>query len=458
MSNRLPFTIVDGARGLERRSSTGGVISSLDAILRRHGGTWIGWPGMTLREGESIPPDAADAYHVLPIHLSAWEVEHYYDGFANRTLWPLLHGMPEHAQFKEEDWRSYERANRRFAETALANVTSEMPIWVNDYHLLLVPGVIRALAPRQRVTFFLHIPFPSEDVFRQCPWHQGLLYGLLGADVVGLQTADHAENLFRAAELLPGAHVNRRTSLVHYAGRSTRIDSYPIGADFHHFEGWARARPKQETGGRIVLGVDRLDYTKGLSERIHAFTRLLEDHPEHRENVVYVQLAVPSRPHLPEYQRLKQDVEALVDDANRKFGTSSWTPIDYRYQSLPQEQLARLYRDADVALVTPICDGMNLVAKEYVASQIECSGVLVLSRSAGASATMLEALTVEATDIGGTAEALHRALVMDEHERRIRMAALRERERRNDVYVWARRFLEPLVSPERVAPVDGLRT
>ena len=203
-----------------------------------------------------------------------------------------------------------------------------------------------------------------------------LLCGLLAADVVGLQTRTHVEHLFRAADGLPGAHVDRHARLIHYAGRITRIESCPIGAAFHQFEAWARGRRRKKTGERIVLGVDRLDYTKGLSERVHAFARLLEDHPQYRQNVVYIQVAVPSRPHLPEYQRLKQEVEGLVRDTNQRFGTSSWAPIDYRYESLPQEQLAQLYQDADVALVTPICDGMNLVAKEYVASQVECGGVL----------------------------------------------------------------------------------
>jgi len=454
LSNRLPFTVGHGANGLERRASTGGVISSLDAVLRRHGGTWIGWPGLPIGAGEPAASDDAGDYRVAPIHLSEAEVIHYYDGFANRTLWPLLHSMPERARFKEEDWRSYERVNRRFAETALTAATREMPVWVNDYHLMLVPGIIRRQAPRQRVAFFLHIPFPPEDVFGQCPWHQDLLRGLLGSDVVGVQTVGHIENFFRAAERLPGADVDRHARLVRHAGRTTKVDAVPVGADFHYFDTRARARTRKAPGKHIVLGVDRLDYTKGIGERIQAFVRLLKDHPEHRENVTFIQLVVPSRPHLPEYQELKREVEALVDDANRSFGTPGWTPIDYRYGSLPREELTKFYRDADVALVTPLSDGMNLVAKEYVACQVEGAGVLVLSRSAGASETMREALTVEANDIGGTAEALHRALVMDEYERQMRMEVLRDRERGNDVYVWAGRLLESLLPSKGVVVGD----
>jgi trehalose 6-phosphate synthase/phosphatase len=305
----------------------------------------------------------------------------------------------------------------------------------------MVPAFIRDLAPHRPVTFFLHIPFPPADVFRQCPWHQELLRGLLGCDVLGFQIGRYVDHFLRSAELLPGAHVDRDAMLVHYAGHTTKVGAFPIGADFHRFDGLARATERRSNRERVILAVDRLDYTKGIAERMHVFVRLLKEHPEHRERVVLVQLAVPSRPHLPEYQRLKRDVEALVEDVNRTCGTPGWTPVHYRYDSLPQSELVQLYRQADVALITPLSDGMNLVAKEYVACQFDFRGVLVLSRDAGASETMLEALAVDACDIGGSAATLHQALVMEESERRARMEALRRREERDDADAWVGRLL-----------------
>ena len=455
LSNRLPFALDEGGGALQ--PVTGGVAGSIDGILRRRGGTWIGWPGVVAAEGQStvVPGDTA-AYRIVPLSLSESEIEHYYNGFANCALWPLLHSMPEAARFAEIDWRTYVRVNRRFADSALAATTRETPVWVNDYHLLCVPGAMRESAPGQRIVFFLHIPFPPVAVFEQCPWHQELMRGLLGSDVVGLQTRLHVDHFLRAAERLPGAVVDRGAQTVRHAQGCTRVDAFPIGADFDTFDRWAREHPPTAVAGPpVLLGVDRLDYTKGIPQRIRAFARLLETRPQLRERVTLTQIAVPSRPHLPQYQRLRTEVETLVDDCNRQFGTPGWRPIDYRYELLRPETLAALYRNAAVALVTPLSDGMNLVAKEYVASQVDCRGVLVLSRSAGASEAMLEALIVEPDDTARLADAIEQALAMSEPERHRRMQALRDREQTNTLHAWASRLLASLPAPREESTASG---
>jgi alpha,alpha-trehalose-phosphate synthase [UDP-forming] len=445
-TNRLPFTLVREARGLERRPSTGGVVSSLDALLRHRGGAWLGWPGLMLRHGETIPHDLADTYRVESFGLSEAEIAHYYDGFCNRTLWPLFHDFVERARFAADDWCAYREVNERVALEAASRTNRDVPVFVNDYHLMLVPASLRARQSDRRVTFFLHIPFPPLDVLRLCPWHQELVKGLLGCDLVAFQTGRHVEHFLAAAETLAEVEVDRTARTVRSAGRVTRVGAFPIGADFERFDHWAREAPRRSWSSRVVIGVDRLDYTKGLCERLRAFERLLDEYPEHRGHTTLVQLAAPSRPHLPEYQDLKREFEAVVNSVNSRFGTPGWMPVHYQYELLPQPRLAEFFRAADVALVTPLSDGMNLVAKEYVASQVDERGVLVLSTTAGAAETMTEALTTDPRDIDATAEALHRALTMHEAERQARMRAMRDRERRNHLHAWAQRLLDGSLS------------
>jgi len=443
-SNRLPFTFSRSAKGLERKRSPGGLVSALEPVLRKRGGTWVGWPGIELEPGEALPSEG-EPYRVEPVNVTDNEQSRYYHGFSNRTLWPVFHSMPTRASFQNKDWETYLRVNERFAEAIVAEAGDAGVIWVHDYHLMLsLPSIHREL-PESRLAFFLHIPFPPFDVFRLLPWDREILRAMLACDLIGFHVRGYVQNFMDCVERSLGARVDRELGLVEYGDRTTRVDSFPLGIDFNSYESLALAAPPSPGPGpgssKIVLGVDRLDYTKGIPDRLRSFERLIEVHPEHRERVVLIQLAVPSRSQVVEYRALKREIDELVGQINGRFATATWSPIRYLYRTVPQQRLAALYRDADVALVTPIRDGMNLVAKEFIACQVGDPGVLILSRLAGAADTMREALLVNPVDIDGTADALHRALTMDEPERRSRVAALRRRERRDDVDAWVERFL-----------------
>jgi trehalose 6-phosphate synthase/phosphatase len=442
-SNRLPFSYQRTAQGLERKPSPGGLVSALDPVLRKQGGTWVGWPGIVSKEGDA-PLESDDyGYAIAPVPLTESEVTRYYHGFSNRTLWPLFHSMTERAQFDGADYASYETVNDRFADEILRVADDDALVWVHDYQLMLAPRRIREQRADLRLAFFLHIPFPPFDIFRLLPWDRELLRSLLACDLIGFHVRGYAQNFMDCVERTLGARVHRREMFVEYGTRTTRIGAFPIGIEFEEFESLAKGAKAREPGReKIVLGVDRLDYTKGIPERIRAFERLLELHPEHREHVVLLQLAVPSRSQVSEYKELKREIDELVGSINGRFATANWSPIRYLYRSVPQERLATIYRDADVALVTPLRDGMNLVAKEFVACQVADPGVLILSRLAGAADTMRESLLVNPYDVDGTAEAIHRALGMDETERASRMSGLRRRERRKNLDVWTQSFLE----------------
>ncbi len=447
VSNRLPVTVTRGPRGLETRHSPGGLVSALDPVLRKRGGTWVGWPGIELRRGEMLSK-ASDPYQIRPVPLTESEIAGYYHGFSNRTLWPLFHSFPGRTRFSRREWESYERVNARFGETTLRESAGVDLVWIHDYQLMLTPAFVRESMRDTRIGFFLHIPFPPYDLFRLLPWDRELLLGLLACDLIGFHVEGYATNFLDCAERLLGARVDRRSLLVEHGDRTVQVGAFPLGIDFQLFESRARTAPSPPPTRpeRVVLGVDRLDYTKGIPERIMAFQRLLELHPEHREKVVLLQLAVPSRSQVSEYRHLKREIDELVGRVNGRFATAGWSPIQYLYRSVPPERLAGLYRDADLALVTPLRDGMNLVAKEFVASQVDRPGVLVLSRLAGAAETMHEAILVNPYNVDGTAEALHRALTMDEAERRSRMTALRRRERRYNLDVWLKGFMDAALS------------
>ncbi len=441
-SNRLPFTVQRTPKGLERKPSAGGLVSALEPVLRKRGGTWVGWPGLALREDERIERQG-QPYRVSPVALTDTEINRYYHGFSNRTLWPLLHSMPERARFDRRDWSSYERVNRRFAEAVAGEVEGAALAWIHDYHLMLAPQEVRRLAPDSKLVFFLHIPFPPFDLFRLLPWDRELLRGLLGCDLVGFHVEGYARNFLDCAARILGARVDREAKLIEFGDRTIRVGVFPIGIEFDDFERSAREAVTEPSGAeRVVLGVDRLDYTKGIPERIEAFARLLELHPEHREKVVLLQIAVPSRAQVTEYRELKRYIDELVGRVNGRFASATWSPIRYLYRSFDREALCATYRDADVAMVTPLRDGMNLVAKEFTACRVGEPGVLMLSSLAGAAETMREALVVNPYDVDGTASALHRALSMDETERASRMAALRRRERRDNVEQWVRSLIE----------------
>jgi trehalose 6-phosphate synthase/phosphatase len=462
VANRLPVTVRIDDGGVALSPSSGGLATGLGGVHARSGGMWIGWPGVSGLSADAARQVEArlDEIGAAAVPLDASEVAGFYERYANGTLWPLLHALPAGAPASPADWATYLRVNLRYAEVAGRQLRPGDRVWVHDYHLMLVPRLLRARHPRARVGFFLHTPFPGADALATLPPAQrgALLDGLLGADVIGFHTEDDAERFREAAHTVLGRPVRGATVVV--GGRGVHVGAFPMGIDATAFAARASdprvdaevARLRAAGGdGPLLVGVDRMDYTKGIPERIEAFARLLEEHPELRGRARLFQLAVPSRETVPEYRALRERVEALVARVNARFGRDGWTPVEYVYGCVDPLRLAALYRAADVMLVTPLRDGMNLVAKEFVASRVDDDGVLVLSAHAGAAAELRAALLVDPSDVAGVARACHAALSMSAAERRVRMRRLRTVVRDGDVFGWAARFLDVLGSDATVA-------
>ena len=465
VSNRLPFEVKREPSGVRFARASGGLVSALAPVLEARGGVWVGWTGIEQIEGETpaVPPaDGGLRYRTVP--LSAREVAAYYGGFSNGTIWPLFHYFVARVQIETATWRAYDRVNARFAEAAAAEGQADSLVWIHDYQLMRVPMHLRRLAPARRIGFFLHIPFPAADVFRILPWSRELMRGMLAADLVGFHIPEYAEHFLHCAERLLGCDTDRAAGLVHFENREVSVQALPIGIDVAGVEALASvaAPPAREAPRAItrILGVDRLDYTKGIAERIRAVERLLEQHPEYRGAVQFTQLMVPSRERVAEYQELKREIDELVGRVNGRFSDRGWSPIRYLFRAVSPAELAAMYRETDIALVTPLRDGMNLVAKEFVACRLDGDGVLILSEMAGASYELQEAVIVNPYDVDAVAAALARALEMPEDERRARMTALRARVRSHDVRVWVKWFLDAAASAGHhrpLSPVDTVR-
>jgi trehalose 6-phosphate synthase/phosphatase len=456
VSNRLPVTVTraDGALAVER--SPGGLATGLSCPHQRSGGLWVGWPGVAdldASERDELAPRLAELRNV-PVWLDAEEVRRYYDGFSNGVLWPLFHYLVDQMPLQVKDWDAYEKVNERFADVVAAHYRPGDLVWIHDFQLMLVPRLLRARVPEARIGFFLHIPFPASEVFRILPGRDALLDGMLGADLVGFHTAAYMRHF--ASSLLRIRGVAADVDRVHIDGREIRLGVFPMGVDPAKFaalaadpEVVAEARALRDPpGSALLVGIDRLDYTKGIPRRLLAFEALLRQDPSLCERVRLVQVAVPSRTGVGAYQEFRRQLDELVGRVNGAFGTPRWTPVHYVYRNLSDRELAALYLAADVMLVTPLRDGMNLVAKEFVATRTDGDGVLVLSELAGAAAELAEAVLVNPYDVERTAEAIHHALTMPADERHARMRALRKRVLRYDVHHWARSFLAALEESE----------
>ncbi len=467
-SNRLPVTLCLEGDGVEVKPSSGGLATALRGPHARGEGLWFGWPGdlsAASPEQRAQAEGELAARRLVPVELSADDVARYYDGFSNGVLWPLFHYTIDRVRLDaEDDWRCYQRVNQRFAEALAAHVQPGDLVWIHDYHLTLVPEMLRRLAPGARIGFFLHVPFPSSDVFRILPWREEILRGLMGADVVGFHTGAYLTNFGRSV-----AHVlatDLDVDVIRWADHAVRLGVFPIGVDAAAYASDAAeihaelARLREgATGRKLILGIDRLDYTKGIVRRLHAFDRLLANDPELHERVQYLQIAVPSRESIDSYAEVRREANELVGRINARYGTPTSLPVHFLYRSVPFDQLVALYRAADIMLVTPIRDGMNLVAKEYCAARTDGRGVLVLSEFAGAADELREALIVNPYDLGAVERTLRAALSMPEDEQRIRMERLRARVRQGDVDLWHRRFVSELdavpVTPARPAVEAG---
>lgn len=456
VSNRLPVSLKRGGAIWSTKATAGGLATAMQPILERSDGIWIGWSGEassdTCESRASILKEWADKYRYFAVDLDQETAHGFYEGIANQVLWPLCHHFPSMLRFEPEHWRAYVRANEIFRDEILKHVRANDIVWIHDYHFLLLPQMLREIVPDISIGFFLHVPFPSSSVFRILPRREELLRGMLGADYLAFHTHRYLQHFRTSILRLLG--LTSQMEWVEVDRRTIKLDALPIGIAPHQFNELLTKSPgtkkqltelKQRFGFcKIILGVDRLDYTKGIPERLRAYRKFLHDFPEWRGKVVLIQVAVPSRERVPKYTRLRREVDELIGEINGDWSTPNWSPITYLRRSLPQAELAALYAAADVALVTPLRDGLNLVAKEYVACKSSGDGVLVLSEFAGAAAEMGEALLVNPYDEETLSLAIERALTLGETEKRERMMALYRRVHKNNVFTWGERFIKNL--------------
>jgi trehalose 6-phosphate synthase/phosphatase len=477
ISNRLGLSVTKQRNSLQFARSVGGLATGVASLSTSYEFAWIGWPGITSEK--LTEEDKVEATRRLteenchPIFLSKKQVQNYYEGFCNETVWPLFHYFPLYTVYEDQYWQTYNQVNRLFCDAVAKIAKPDDDIWVHDYQLMLLPGLIRKKIPHARIGFFLHIPFPSFELFRLLPWRTEILNGLLGADVIGFHTYDYVRHFLSSVARIAGIEHSMGSLTVGY--RSVKVDAFPMGIDYERYSGAAR-NPKVKTrlatirnrvGDRkIILSVDRLDYTKGIVQRLEAFDLFLSQNPMYKEKVTLILVAVPSRMDVEKYMELRSQLEALVGRINGEHGTIGWVPVWYLYRFVPFERLIALYNLADVALITPLRDGMNLIAKEFIATKTDGRGVLILSEMAGAASELAEALTVNARDKGAIIQAIKQALEMSVEEQIERNRLMQKRLSRYTVTRWAHDFLETLavvkktqkeLSVHKLGPLIGER-
>lgn len=447
-ANRLPFFRVRQREGIAWESSPGGLVTAMGPVVQRRGAAWVGWDGDSDRSSRAAK---LGKLLVAPVSLTRSLIDRYYRGFSNSTLWPLYHDAIQTPEFHRLWWEGYQEANARFASRIMAVAAQRATVWIHDYHLQLVPRILRLKRPDLKIGFFLHVPFPPEEIFSWLPWRSAILRGLLGADLCAFQTEASAHNFSRLARRYTTAEgVDEALTL---DGRGITCASHPISVDaddftriaeLPHVKARAEEIRRQLGGRRLLLAVDRLDYTKGITDRLKAFEELLRDGSLSAEKVVLTQIAVPSREDSLGYEDVRREVERTVGRINGAFSGPGRVAVHYFRRSLQREELVAYYLAADVMLVTPLRDGMNLVAKEYCACRTDHSGVLILSEFAGAARELRRALLVNPRDIDALKSVILQALKMPLKEARMRMAILRTQVRRHDVHDWSKAFLDHL--------------
>ena len=479
LSNRLPYNFPSNDTAGKPKRNVGGLVNALEPVLVRRGGMWVGWDGVTMDSQSDVDEAAASprtirtesGVRLLGVPLSEEELENYYHGFCNRTLWPLFHGLVDTTFFRPEYFTSYVQVNRRFTEMLMAHVDKSDRIWLHDYHLLLVPRMLRERGFTGRIDLFIHIPFPPSEVFRALPWRKDLLDGFLAADSVVFHVEPYRDNFVNLTTELIGAVPTPADQdgrvVVHHERGGTVVAAAPIGIDVDEYESRSRKpevlqlaeKIRGDHEGRMLLfGADRLDYTKGILERLRAIDRMLTLRPETAGPFNMVQVVVPSRHQVQEYRELKEKLDREVGRINGVHARTGWIPLHYQFRALSRDELVATYLAARAALVTPLRDGMNLVAPEFVASRTDEHGVLVLSEFAGVSRILGQALIVNPYDVDGCAVAVHDALTMTPEEQHSRMVHMRERVRANTVSDWADRCMGlEIATPEHagVLPAEG---
>jgi len=460
VSNRLPFALDSTGEDLWTVTpAVGGLVSAVEPVLRERGGTWIGWPGIPGKiPNEPLTEATRDVgYDVVPVSLSETERDEFYYGYSNEVIWPLFHDLQNFCNFEPAYWQAYKQVNERYADAIIRYARADDFIWVHDYHLMYVAQALRERSASQQLsalTFFLHIPFPPYDILAKLPQPRRLLRALLQFDLLGFQTRRDVRNFLQCVRrVMPDANVLSRgeTHVIRFEKRKIRVGHFPIGIDFEAFENVAKSEAVAQRSQRLrasfpdcqlILGSDRLDYSKGIPERLRAFRNALERYPELRSRVVLIQIVVPSRVDIPRYHEFKSRIDRLVGDINGRFSTSTWIPVQYHFRGLDREDLLAHYRACDIAFLTPLKDGMNLVAKEYCACRIEQDGTLILSQFAGAAEQLKpDALLVNPYDIEQMADTILKGFQMTQAERTPRMKRMRQVVRKENVFRWVDSFL-----------------
>ena len=451
VSNRLPLKIEKDKDGeLHYKTSEGGLATGLGSVYKEGGNIWLGWPGTDIKSKElkQQVTERLKQENMKPVFLNKEEIELYYEGFSNETLWPIFHYFSQYVVYDNSYWDSYQRVNRKFADAIVKAAQPDDVIWVHDYQLLLVPGMVREKLPNVHIGFFQHIPFPSYEIFRLLPWRKELLEGMLGSDLIGFHTYDDMRHFLSSVNRI--AFLSNIHGEIQVEGRKVAVDSFPMGIDYDKYHECAaspatlrREKEYRENLGNIqlMLSIDRLDYSKGIPSRLRAFDAFLDKYKEYKGKVSLVMIVVPSRDTVEKYQDLKEEVDELVGRINGKHGTMNWTPIQYFYRSFPLEDLSAFYKMADVALVTPMRDGMNLVAKEFIASKHAGTGVLILSEMAGASKELSDAIIINPNDQTQIVEAIYRALNMPEEEQEMHIKIMQNTIKKFNIHHWVNLFM-----------------
>lgn len=452
ISNRLPVKITEQNGEYILRPSEGGLATGLGSVYKDGNNIWIGWPGI------EVPPERQKevtkklaSLNLIPVFLTNEEINLYYEGFSNEVLWPVFHYLVTYANFDQIYWDFYQLVNDKFRETVIQYIKDGDTIWVQDYQLLLLPGSIRTERPGVTIGFFQHIPFPSYEIFRLIPWREELIKGMLGADLLGFHTFDDVRHFLSAVSRLSSSKMD--DNVIVYKNRHVVVEAFPMGIDYDKFESltqhtkvarYAAAFKESQKNLKIILTIDRLDYSKGIIQRLQALELLLQLHPEYIEQVVLYMIVVPSRDTVPQYRELRDRIDQLVGNINSRFRTMNWVPVHYFYKSFSVEFLSALYSSSDICLVTPMRDGMNLVSKEYVASRRNNDGVLILSEMAGASKELNDALIVNPNNIGEIMRAIVQAIDMPLEEQIARMSSMRHIVKKFNINLWVKNFMDKL--------------
>lgn len=460
VSNRLPVKLTENNGEFSFVTSEGGLATGLGSIYQQSGNVWVGWPGMEVMdpEAQKLIAQELDAKNLKPVFLTQDEINNYYEGFSNEVLWPVFHYMPTYARYHQAYWNCYVKVNEKFRDMVLDIAEPGDTIWIHDYQLLLLPGLVRDVLPDITIGFFQHIPFPSYELYRLIPWRVEILEGMLGADLIGFHTFDDARHLVQSTRRLVPS-VIASSNEINYHNRSIIVDSFPMGIDSQKFHSLVNTPAVQENletlsknfnGIKIILSIDRLDYSKGILQRLQAYEQLLQTNPEYVGKTVLYMIVVPSRDTVPQYSQLRDEIDKFVGSINARYRTIDWQPVFYFYRSFPVEELSALYAKADICLVTPMRDGMNLVCKEYIASRQNNDGVLILSEMAGASKELVDALLVNPNNINSIANAIMEALNMPTAEQERRMTMMKDIVMKFNTSHWVKLFMTRLMEVKQM--------